>query len=59
MDVRKGNSLELNHLSLSLLVTAQLEMFAALQWSLLAVFAFSALHTQHDLFGCLGLKLNR
>ena len=52
----EASSLELDHLSLSLLVATQLEMFATSQWSLLAVFAFGAFHTQHNFLGCLGLK---
>lgn len=47
--------LELNHLSLALLVTSQLEMLAALDGRLLAELALGALHTQHDLLGSLGL----
>lgn len=54
----EGNSLELDHLSLSLLVTSQFEMFATLQWSLLAVLAFCALHSQNDFLCGLGLKGN-
>lgn len=51
-----ASSLELDHLSLSLLVTSQLEMLATSQWRLLAVFAIGTFHTQHDLLGSLGLK---
>ena len=47
--------LELDHLSLALLVASQLEVLAALQGSLLAVLALCALHTQHNLLGGLGL----
>lgn len=50
-----ASDLELNHLSLPLFVTSQLEMFATLQWCLLAVLAFGALHTQHNLFSGLSL----
>lgn len=49
--------LELDHLSLSLLVTSQLEMLATFQWGLLAVFAFCAFHTKHNFLGSLGLKV--
>lgn len=57
IDVDPGaNNLELNHLTLAFLVTSQLEMFATLQWGLLAVFAICAFHTQHNLFGSLSLK---
>lgn len=55
----RANSLELDHLSLSLLITSQLEMFATSQWSLFAVFAVSAFHTQHNLLGGLGLKVDK
>lgn len=48
--------LELDHLSLALLVTTQLEMLATLDGSLLAELAFGALHTQDDLLGGLGLR---
>lgn len=47
--------LELDHLSLALLVTANLEVLAALDGQLLAVLAFRALHTQHNLLCRLGL----
>lgn len=53
--VKKAQNLELDHLSLAFLVTTQFEMFASLQWCLLAVFALSAFHTKYNLFGCLGL----
>lgn len=56
--IRKAQNLELDHLSLAFLVTAQFEMFASLQWSLLAVFALSAFHAEYNLFGCLGLRAN-
>lgn len=52
----KSSSLELDHLSLSLLVTAQLEVLATLQWCLLAELAVCAFHTQDDFLGGLGLK---
>ena len=48
--------LELNHLSLPLLVSSKFEMFAALQRDLLADFAFSTLHPQHDFLGSLSLS---
>lgn len=51
-----ANSLELDHLSLSLLITTQLEMLATSQRRLFAVLAFGTLHTQHDFLGGLGLK---
>lgn len=47
--------LELDHLSLPLLVTAQLEMFAALDGKLSLHLAFGALQLQHQLLGSLGL----
>jgi hypothetical protein len=50
------NSLELDHLSLSLLVASQLEMFATSQWSLFTILAIRAFHTQDDFLGCLCLK---
>ena len=53
---RLNTGLELNHLSLPLLVSSQFKMFAALKRDLLADFAFSALHPQHDLLGRLGLS---
>lgn len=43
-----GIRLELDHLTLALLVAAQFEMLATLQWSLLAVLALSTLHTKND-----------
>lgn len=49
------DGLELDHLSLALLVTSQLEMLATLDGCLLAELAFGALHTQHNLLGGLGL----
>lgn len=48
-------SLELNHLSLALLVTAKLEMFAALERGLFAVLAIDAFHTEHNFLGGLSL----
>lgn len=50
------SSLELDHLTLALLVTSQFEMLATFQWSLLAVFAVGTFHTKHDFLGCLGLE---
>jgi len=47
--------LELDHLSLALLVTAKFKMLAALQWGLLAVFAVGTLHSQHDFLRSFGL----
>merc|ERR1719171_3318454 len=58
---RKGNvhvrltRLELDHLSLSLLVSSKFEMFASFNGNLLTSFAFSAFHSQHNLFGGLSL----
>ena len=49
------NSLELNHLSLPLLVTSKLKVLATLQGDLLADFAIRTFHPQHNLFGGLGL----
>lgn len=48
-------ALELDHLSLALLVAAQLEVLATLQRGLFAVLALGALHAQHNLLGGLGL----
>ena len=45
-----ASNLELDHLSLPLFVTAQLEVLATFQCRLLAVLAFRAFHTQHNLF---------
>ena len=42
-------NLELDHLSLSLLVTTQLKMLASFQWNLFSELAFTALHSQHNL----------
>lgn len=50
------DNLELDHLSLAFLVTSQFEMFATLQWCLLAVLAFCTFHTQYNFLGGLGLK---
>ena len=50
------NSLELNHLSLPLLVTSKFEVLATLEGDLLADFTFWALHPQDNLFGSLGLR---
>lgn len=48
--------LKLDHLTLAFLVATQLEMLATLQRGLFTVFAFSAFHTQHNLFGSFSLK---
>jgi hypothetical protein len=48
--------LELNHLSLPLLVSTKLEMLATLEGDLLANLAFRALHPQHNFLGRLGLN---
>merc|ERR1711915_695331 len=50
-----ARSLELDHLALLLLVTAQLEVLAPLDGQLLAVLAIGALHLEHDLPGGLSL----
>ena len=47
--------LELNHLSLPLLVSTKLEVLAALKGDLLANLAFRALHPKHNFLGRLGL----
>merc|ERR1719477_92159 len=46
--------LKLDHLSLSLLVSSQLEMFASLQGDLFSELALTTLHSQHNLFRGLG-----
>lgn len=51
--------LELDHLSLTLLVTTQFEMFATFDWCLFAVLALSTFHTQHDFLGGLCLEISR
>lgn len=58
-DWKYTSSLELNHLSLSLLVASQFEVLTALQRGLLAVLAVDAFHTQHDFLRGLGLKEER
>lgn len=55
-NVKQKETLELDHLSLTFLVSAQLEMLATLDWRLFTEFAFCAFHTQHNLFGCFCLK---
>ena len=47
--IRSDTNLELDHLSLSLLVTTQLKMLASFQWNLFSELAFTALHSQHNL----------
>jgi len=47
--------LELNHLSLPLLVSSQFEMLATLKRDLFTDLAVGALHPQHNLLGGLGL----
>ena len=47
--------LELNHLSLPLLVSTKLKVLAALKGDLLANLAFRALHPKHNFLGRLGL----
>lgn len=54
-----ASSLELDHLSLSLLVATQLEMLATSQRSLFAVLALGTFHTQDNFLGGLGLKDNQ
>ena len=49
-------NLKLDHLSLTFLVTAQLEMLGTFDGNLLTPLALGALQTQHQLFGCLCLK---
>ena len=48
-------NLELNHLSLPLFVTSQLEVLTTLERNLLAELAFRTFHPQNNLFGGLGL----
>ncbi len=48
-------NLELNHLSLPLLVSSKFEVFAALKGDLLTDLAFRTLHPEHNLLGSLGL----
>merc|ERR1712083_775887 len=48
-------NLKLDHLSLTFLVTAQLEMLGTFDGNLLTPLALGALQTQHQLFGCLCL----
>ena len=47
--------LELDHLSLPLLVASELEMLAALNGKLAFELALAALQLQYQLFRCLGL----
>ena len=47
-------NLELNHLSLPLLVSSKFEVFAALKGDLLTDLAFRTLHPEHNLLGSLG-----
>jgi hypothetical protein len=56
MELPRASSLELDHLSLALLVSSQLEVLAAFQWSLLAEFAVGAFHTKDDFLGGLSLE---
>lgn len=49
------SSLELNHLSLPLLVTSKLKVLATLQRDLLTDFAVRTFHPEHNLFSGLGL----
>ena len=47
--------LELDHLTLTFLVTSQFEMLATFDWGLFAVLAFSTFHTESNFLGCLCL----
>lgn len=53
-----ARNLELNHLSLPLLVSSQFKVLAAFQGNLLADFAFTALHPKHNLLCGLSLLNN-
>lgn len=47
----EGN-LELNHLTLPLLITTQFKVFASFQWNLFSVFAFRTFHPQNNFLCC-------
>merc|ERR1712168_1486070 len=49
------SGLELDHLSLPLLVSSQLEVLTPLDWELLTEFAVGAFHPQYNLLSRLGL----
>ena len=51
-----GHHLELDHLSLPLLVSSQLEVLGPLEGALQTPLAREALQTKHDLLGGLGLQ---
>merc|ERR1719266_2700661 len=51
----KAGRLELNHLSLPLLLSSQLKVFGSLDGMLVLPFALGALEPQHQLLGGLGL----
>ena len=48
--------LELDHLSLPLLVSSELEVLGALDGELVSLLALLALNAEHDLLGGLGLE---
>ena len=50
------DDLELDHLSLPLLVSSQLEVLGPLERHLVAALALQALQTENDLLGGLGLE---
>ena len=50
------DDLELDHLSLPLLVSSQLEVLGPLERNLVAALALQALETENDLLGGLGLE---
>merc|ERR1719219_1876328 len=52
---KQEDGLELDHLSLALLLSAQLEVLRSLDWALVLPLALSALQPQHQLLGGLGL----
>lgn len=54
----RESCLELDHLSLALLVTSQFEVLATFKRRLFTVFALSAFHTKYDFLGGLCLKFN-
>lgn len=55
----KTFKLELNHLSLPLLVSAQFEMFTSLESDLRAELAVCAFQSEDDLFSSLSLKIKQ
>ena len=52
---QRDNGLELDHLSLPLLVATDLEVFAPLNRQLFTILALRALHPEYDLLSGLGL----